>query len=186
VTDLSQGRPRRTLLRRPEPYRPRHPRGHRPAQRPCQTLDLGQTRTAHEKPQTPLHVRPLRNAAIGPDPREKSRPTAPRNQALDSGGGADAALCDAGAGLGKPEPPTGPLLMRRREEMSGNQSQVSYQVRDDRRRPPRSGSRETSTGDPGVPRLHLLHQSGSEVDHMTGQAVGQGRRDANAENFWWR
>jgi hypothetical protein len=54
-----QGRPGRAVLRPPSRDRSRHHRGHRPAQRSCQALDVGTTSTPAPPAPPEVHLPPL-------------------------------------------------------------------------------------------------------------------------------
>src|SRR5260370_13860412 len=54
----------RADLRRPRRDRPRHPGGHRPAQRPRPALDLGTAPAQTPLLPTALYIHPLRNVAL--------------------------------------------------------------------------------------------------------------------------
>src|SRR5699024_8199441 len=64
VADLPAPGAGRAGLRRSRRDRPRHPGGHRPAQRPRPALDLGTTRAQATVLPTALYIHPLRNAAL--------------------------------------------------------------------------------------------------------------------------
>src|SRR5437763_7945091 len=64
VADLPAPGAGRAGIRRPRRDRPRHPGGHRPAQRPRPALDLGAPPTQTTLLPTALCIHPLRNVAL--------------------------------------------------------------------------------------------------------------------------
>lgn len=77
----------RPVIRQPRRHRPRYNPRNRPAQLPCEPLDLGQSRTADSTTSAPIHVHRLRNPALDPrSPRQSSHSCADPHRVVPAEG----------------------------------------------------------------------------------------------------